>query len=656
MCKECKKGKYYITTAITYTSGRPHIGNTYEIVLTDAIARYKRQQGYDVFFQTGTDEHGQKIEEKAKEAGVTPKEFVDKVADIVRKNFDMMNTSYDYFVRTTDEGHERQVQKIFKKLYEQGDIYKGKYEGMYCTPCESFWTESQLIDGKCPDCGRPVQKATEEAYFFNLQKYAPKLIKHIEEHPEFIQPESRKNEMINNFLKPGLQDLCVSRTSFKWGIPVDFDPDHVVYVWIDALSNYITSLGYDADGNHGENYKKYWPADVHIIGKDILRFHTIYWPIMLMALGEPLPKQVFGHSWLLVGDGKMSKSKGNAIYADELVHYFGVDAVRYFVLHEMPFAQDGTITWDLMVERINSDLANVLGNLVNRTISMQNKYFNGVISNPLEREDIDKELMDLALDTPKRVAKKMETLHVGDAIEEIFTLLKRCNKYIDETTPWVLGKDESKKDRLATVLYNLLESIRIAAVLLSSFMPETAEKILDELSTSERSAESLEEFGNLECGHTVDAKPEILFARIDVKEFMETLEKDKAKEAKEAAKASKKAEKKEAIEPSEITIDDFTKIELKVGTIIAAEKHPKADRLLVEQIDLGTETRQIVSGIAKTFEPKDVIGKKVVVVSNLKPVKLRGVESQGMILCASNDKDLDIVTILKDLPNGTKVS
>ena len=656
MCKECKKGKYYITTAITYTSGRPHIGNTYEIVLTDAIARYKRQQGYDVFFQTGTDEHGQKIEEKAKEAGVTPKEFVDKVADIVRKNFDMMNTSYDYFVRTTDEGHERQVQKIFKKLYEQGDIYKGKYEGMYCTLCESFWTESQLIDGKCPDCGRPVQKATEEAYFFNLQKYAPKLIKHIEEHPEFIQPESRKNEMINNFLKPGLQDLCVSRTSFKWGIPVDFDPDHVVYVWIDALSNYITSLGYDADGNHGENYKKYWPADVHIIGKDILRFHTIYWPIMLMALGEPLPKQVFGHPWLLVGDGKMSKSKGNAIYADELVHYFGVDAVRYFVLHEMPFAQDGTITWDLMVERINSDLANVLGNLVNRTISMQNKYFNGVISNPLEREDIDKELIDLALDTPKRVAKKMETLHVGDAIEEIFTLLKRCNKYIDETTPWVLGKDESKKDRLATVLYNLLESIRIAAVLLSSFMPETAEKILDELSTSERSAESLEEFGNLECGHTVDAKPEILFARIDVKEFMETLEKDKAKEAKEAAKAGKKAEKKEAIEPSEITIDDFTKIELKVGTIIAAEKHPKADRLLVEQIDLGTETRQIVSGIAKTFEPKDVIGKKVVVVSNLKPVKLRGVESQGMILCASNDKDLDIVTVLKDLPNGTKVS
>lgn len=655
MCEKCnnKKGKYYITTAITYTSGRPHIGNTYEIVLTDAIARYKRQQGYDVFFQTGTDEHGQKIEEKAKEAGVTPKEFVDNVAGIVRKNFDMMNTSYDYFVRTTDENHEKQVQKIFKKLYEQGDIYKGKYEGMYCTPCESFWTESQLIDGKCPDCGRPVQKATEEAYFFNLQKYAPRLIKHIEEHPEFIQPESRKNEMINNFLKPGLQDLCVSRTSFKWGIPVDFDPKHVVYVWVDALSNYITSLGYDADGNHGENYKKFWPADVHIIGKDILRFHTIYWPIMLMALGEPLPKQVFGHPWLLVGDGKMSKSKGNAIYADELVHYFGVDAVRYFVLHEMPFGQDGTITWDLMVERINSDLANVLGNLVNRTISMQNKYFNGVISNPLEKEAIDDELINLALDTPKRVEAKMDTLHVGDAIEEIFTLLKRCNKYIDETEPWALAKDEAKKDRLATVLYNLLESIRFAAVLLSSYMPETAEKILDELSTSERDAASLEEFGNLECGHTVDPKPEILFARIDVKEFMKTLEEDKKKEAK----ASKKAEKKADDETkAEIGIEDFTKVELKVGTIVSAEKHPKADRLLVEQIDLGDETRQIVSGIAKSFKPEEVVGKKVVVVTNLKPVSLRGVESQGMILCASNDDDLDIVTIAKDLPNGTKVS
>lgn len=657
MCKECKNKKpYYITTAITYTSGRPHIGNTYEIILTDAIARYKRQQGYDVFFQTGTDEHGQKIEEKAKEAGVTPKEFVDKVAGIVRKNFDMMNTSYDYFIRTTDDYHEKQVQKIFKKLYEQGDIYKSTYEGLYCTPCESFWTESQLVDGKCPDCGRPVEKASEEAYFFNLQKYAPRLIKHIEDHPEFIQPESRKNEMINNFLKPGLQDLCVSRTSFKWGIPVDFDPGHVVYVWIDALSNYITSLGFDADGNHGELYQKYWPADVHIIGKDILRFHTIYWPIMLMALGEPLPKQVFGHPWLLVGDGKMSKSKGNAIYADELVHYFGVDAVRYFVLHEMPFAQDGTITWDLVVERINSDLANVLGNLVNRTISMQNKYFNGVISNPLEQEDIDKELIALALDTPKRVEKKMETLHVGESIDEIFTLLKRCNKYIDETTPWVLGKDEAKKDRLATVLYNLLECIRFSAVLLSSYMPETAEKILEELSTSERDADSLKEFGMLECGHTVEGKPEILFARIDAKEFMETLEADRKKEEKAAKKADKKEAKKEDAPVEQIGIEDFTKVELKVGTIISAEKHPKADRLLVEQIDLGEETRQIVSGIAASFSPEDVVGKKVIVVTNLKPVKLRGVESQGMILCASNADDLDIVTIVKDLPNGTKVS
>ena len=657
MCKECKNKKpYYITTAITYTSGRPHIGNTYEIILTDAIARYKRQQGFDVFFQTGTDEHGQKIEEKAKEAGVTPKEFVDKVAGIVRKNFDMMNTSYDYFVRTTDDYHEKQVQKIFKKLYEQGDIYKSTYEGLYCTPCESFWTESQLIDGKCPDCGRPVEKACEEAYFFNLQKYASRLIKHIEDHPEFIQPESRKNEMINNFLKPGLQDLCVSRTSFKWGIPVDFDPGHVVYVWIDALSNYITSLGFDADGNHGDLYRKYWPADVHIIGKDILRFHTIYWPIMLMALGEQLPKQVFGHPWLLVGDGKMSKSKGNAIYADELVHYFGVDAVRYFVLHEMPFAQDGTITWDLVVERINSDLANVLGNLVNRTISMQNKYFNGVISNPLEQEDIDKELIALALDTPKRVEKKMETLHVGEAIDEIFTLLKRCNKYIDETTPWVLGKDEAKKDRLATVLYNLLECIRISAVLLSSYMPETAEKILEELSTSERDADSLKEFGMLECGHTVEGKPEILFARIDAKEFMETLEADRKKEEKAAKKADKKEAKKEDAPVEQIGIEDFTKVELKVGTIISAEKHPKADRLLVEQIDLGEETRQIVSGIAASFSPEDVVGKKVIVVTNLKPVKLRGVESQGMILCASNADDLDIVTIVKDLPNGTRVS
>ncbi len=647
MCNS--KKPYFITTAIAYTSGKPHIGNTYEIVLTDAIARYKRQQGYDVFFQTGTDEHGQKIEEKAKEAGITPKQFVDNVAKIVKDSFDQMNTSYDYFIRTTDEYHEKQVQKIFKKLYEKGDIYKSTYEGMYCTPCESFWTESQLQDGCCPDCGRSVQKATEEAYFFKMQKYADRLIQYIEDHPEFIQPESRKNEMLNNFLKPGLQDLCVSRTSFTWGIPVDFDPKHVVYVWIDALTNYITSLGYDADGNHHENFKKYWPADVHIIGKDILRFHTIYWPIMLMALDLPLPKQVFGHPWLLVGDGKMSKSKGNAIYADELVHYFGVDAVRYFVLHEMPFAQDGTITWDLMIERINSDLANILGNLVNRTISMQNKYFGGIISNPLEKEAIDDELIQLALDTPKRVEKAMETLHVGQAIDEIFTLLKRCNKYIDETTPWVLGKDETKKDRLATVLYNLLESIRFAGVLLQSFMPDTAEKILDELSTSMRDAGSLKEFGNLECGRTLDSKPEILFARIDAKEFMEKLEADKKQE-------TNKVEKKEHVdEVAEITIEDFTKIQLKVGTVISAEKHPKADRLLVEKVDLGDEVRQIVSGIASNFTPEQLIGRKVVVVSNLKPVKLRGVESQGMILCAANDEDLDIVSITKNLPNGTIV-
>lgn len=649
-----EKKPYYITTAIAYTSGKPHIGNTYEIVLTDAIARYRRAQGYDVFFQTGTDEHGQKIEEKAKEQGVTPKEFVDGVAATVRKTFDMMNTSYDYFIRTTDEAHEKQVQKIFRRLYEQGDIYKGTYEGMYCTPCESFWTESQLIDGCCPDCGRPVKKAKEEAYFFRMQKYADRLMKYIEDHPEFIQPESRKNEMVNNFLKPGLQDLCVSRTSFSWGIPVDFDPRHVIYVWIDALTNYITSLGYDADGNHGENFKKYWPADVHIIGKDILRFHTIYWPIMLMALDVPLPKQVFGHPWLLVGDGKMSKSKGNAIYADDLVHYFGVDAVRYFVLHEMPFAQDGTITWDLVVERVNSDLANILGNLVSRTVSMSNKYFGGVISNPQVKEDVDDELIQLALETPKRVEKKMDELRVGDAIDEIFTLLRRTNKYIDETTPWILGKDESKKDRLATVLYNLLESIRFAAVLLESYMPQTSEKILDALGTKQRTLESLESFGNLETGGSIVKKMEMLFARIDAEEFMKQLEADKEKEAKaqEQAEAEAKKETKELI-----TIDDFAKVELKVGTVVSCEKHPKADRLLVEQVDLGDETRQIVSGIAKFFSPQEMVGRKVIVVSNLKPAKLRGVESQGMILCAASDDDsaLDLATICKDLPNGTTV-
>ena len=641
------KKPYYITTAIAYTSGKPHIGNTYEIVLTDAIARYRRAQGYDVFFQTGTDEHGQKIEEKAKEKGVSPKEFVDGVAKTVKDTFDMMNTSYDYFIRTTDEAHEKQVQKIFRRLYEQGDIYKGTYEGMYCTPCESFWTESQLVDGCCPDCGRPVKKAKEEAYFFRMQKYADRLMKYIEDHPEFIQPESRKNEMVNNFLKPGLQDLCVSRTSFKWGIPVDFDPKHVIYVWIDALSNYITSLGYDADGSSAENFKKYWPADVHIIGKDILRFHTIYWPIMLMALDLPLPKQVFGHPWLLVGDGKMSKSKGNAIYADELVHYFGVDAVRYFVLHEMPFAQDGTITWDLMVERVNSDLANILGNLVSRTISMSNKYFGGRIDNAHVSEPVDDELITLALETPKKVEKKMDELRVGDAIGEIFTLLRRSNKYIDETTPWVLGKDETKKERLATVLYNLLESIRFSAVLLSSFMPQTAEKILDMLDTQQRSLQSLERFGNLECSHSVVKKAEILFARIDAEEFRKQLEADREQE-EAAARPAK----------PQITFDDFGKLELKVGTVIACEKHPKADRLLVEQIDLGNETRQIVSGIASHFAPEEMVGRRVVVVTNLKPAKLRGVESQGMILCAASDDEqtLDLVTVTKDLPNGTIVS
>lgn len=648
MCEKCKK-PYYITTAIAYTSGKPHIGNTYEIVLTDAIARYRRSQGYDVFFQTGTDEHGIKIEEKAKEAGVTPKEYVDHVAETIRANFDMMNTSYDYFIRTTDENHEKQVQRIFKKLYEQGDIYKGTYEGMYCTPCESFWTESQLIDGKCPDCGRPVKKASEEAYFFKMQKYADRLIQYIEEHPEFIQPESRKNEMLNNFLKPGLQDLCVSRTSFTWGIPVDFDEKHIVYVWIDALSNYITSLGFDADGNHKERYLKYWPADVHVIGKDILRFHTIYWPIMLMALGQPLPKQVFGHPWLLVGNGKMSKSKGNAIYADELVHYFGVDAVRYFVLHEMPFAQDGMITWDLIVERINSDLANILGNLVSRTLSMVNKYQSGVIRNPRVLEDVDQELMKTALETPKKVAAKMDELRVGDAIDEIFTLLRRSNKYIDETEPWVLGKDEAKQERLATVLYHLMESIRFAAVLLKSFMPQTADDILDELGTKERSLDSLNQFGALECDHNVVEKPKILFARIDAQAFAKQVEADHA--ISEGGTVTKTAPK----EP--ITFEDFAKLELRVGTVIACEKHPKADRLLVEQIDLGAgDVRQIVSGIADHYQPQDLIGKRVVVVANLKPAKLRGVESQGMILCAQDKEELDLVTISKALLDGAEVN
>ncbi len=643
------KGPYYITTAIAYTSGKPHIGNVYEIVLADAIARYKRLIGYDVRFQTGTDEHGQKVEERAKQDGVTPKEFVDRIAGIVKDQFDCMNVTYDKFIRTTDPDHELQVQKIFKKLYDQGDIYKGKYEGLYCQECEAFYTKSQLTeDGHCPVCGGEVKPMEEEAYFFKMSKYADRLIQYIEDHPEFIQPESRKNEMLNNFLKPGLQDLCVSRTSFKWGVPVDFDPDHVVYVWIDALSNYITGLGYDVDGNHGELYKKYWPADLHLIGKDIIRFHTIYWPIMLMALGEPLPKQIFGHPWLLTGDSKMSKSKGNVIYADDLVDLFGQDAVRYIMLHEMPFAQDGHVTYELMIERINSDLANNLGNLVNRTLSMQNKYFNGEVNNPKVDEPIDEELKTLALKTVKEVDAKMEELRVADAIEDIFTLLNRCNKYIDETMPWALAKDPDQISRLATVLYNLLETIRIAAVLLSSFLPTTSESILKQLNTKQCDIDSIQTFGNLEESIKVIEQPEILFARLVEKDVMEKVEEI---QEKQIAKQKKQEEKKQ-----EIQIEDFAKVDLKVGKVISCEKHPDADQLLIMKVDLGNdEVRQIVSGIAQSYTPGQMIGKSIVVVTNLKHALIRGIESQGMLLAGKDGDELAVVEV-NGLKPGTKIS
>lgn len=642
------KGKYYITTAIAYTSGKPHIGNVYEIVLADAIARYKRLTGYDVRFQTGTDEHGQKVEEKAKAAGVTPKEFVDKVSGEIKEQFDVMNVSYDKFIRTTDPYHEKQVQKIFRRFYEQGDIYKGKYEGMYCQECEAFYTKSQLTaDGKCPVCGHDVKPMEEEAYFFKMSKYAPRLIKYIEEHPDFIQPESRKNEMLNNFLKPGLQDLCVSRTSFSWGIPVDFDPKHVIYVWIDALSNYITGLGYDADGNSSELYKKYWPADLHLIGKDIVRFHTIYWPIMLMALGEPLPKQVFGHPWLLTGDAKMSKSAGNVIYADDLVSLFGVDAVRFIMLHEMPFAQDGHVTYDLMIDRINSDLANNLGNLVNRTLSMENKYFNGLVSNPHDDEPVDEELKQAVSDTVRLVNAKMDELRVADAIQLILDLFSRCNKYIDETMPWSLAKDPGKSGRLATVLYNLLESIRVAGVLLKAYLPDTADKILKSLNTVHTDYDSIQSFGQLETGITITDHPEILFARLNEKEVMAKVDVINARIAKERAV---QAEKKQ-----EVTVDDFDKLDLRVGRVVSCEHHPNADKLYVLQVDLGEDKpRQIVSGLASSYTPGQVIGKNIVVIANLKPHVFRGVESRGMLLAGKNDKEIAVVEV-NGLKPGTKI-
>lgn len=650
--------KYYITTAIAYTSKTPHIGNTYEAVLTDAIARYKRMEGFDVFFLTGTDEHGQKIQLQAEEEGITPQQHVDKIAGEVREIWDFMNTSYDKFIRTTDEEHKLVVQKIFKRLYEQGDIYKGSYEGWYCTPCESFFTETQLNDGNCPDCGRPVDKTSEEAYFLKLSKYQDRLMKHIEDHPEFIQPESRKNEMINNFLKPGLQDLCVSRTSFDWGVPVTIDEGHVVYVWIDALSNYISALGFNPEGESGDLFNKYWPADVHIIGKDILRFHTIYWPIMLMAMDVELPKQVFGHPWLMVGQDKMSKSLGNVVYARDLVKHFGVDAVRYFVLHEMPFATDGTLTYELLIQRTNSDLANILGNLVNRTVAMVSKYFDGVIQAPTAAEAIDDELIQLALATPGKVAAKMDHLKVADAMDEIWTLLRRSNKYIDETCPWILAKDEEKQERLGTVLYNLLESIRIASVLLEPFMPETAGKIFDQIHTSVISYESIKTFDGIVAGDKVGVG-EVLFARMDEKKKLleinpELAEEDQPKKAKKKTQKNKKA--KEPVEVKEIEFDDFMKVQMKVGEVLSCEKHPDADKLLVSKIKVGEEVRQIVSGIASFYSPEEMVGKKLIVVTNLKPIKLRGVLSEGMILAASDqDGDLKLGTIDGDIASGSEV-
>ena len=650
-----EKQKYYITTAIAYTSGKPHIGNTYEVVLADAIARYKRQQGYDVFFQTGTDEHGQKIELKAEEAGITPKEFVDNVSGEIKRIWDLMNTSYDKFIRTTDEDHEKQVKKIFKKMYAKGDIYKGHYEGMYCTPCESFFTESQLVDGKCPDCGRPCVPAKEEAYFFKMSTYADKLIDYINTHPDFIQPESRKNEMMNNFLLPGLQDLCVSRTSFKWGIPVDFDPKHVVYVWLDALTNYITGIGYDCDGESTEQFNKLWPADLHLIGKDIIRFHTIYWPIFLMSLDLPLPKQVFGHPWLLQGDGKMSKSKGNVIYADELVDFFGVDAVRYFVLHEMPFENDGVITWELMVERLNSELANTLGNLVNRTISMSNKYFGGVVENKGVTEPVDDDLKNFILSVPAKVNEKMDKLRVADAMTEVFTIFKRCNKYIDETMPWALAKDEEKKDRLATVLYNLVEGICIGAVLLKSFMPETTERILAQLNAQDRELEDLKTFGLYPSGNKVTEKPEILFARLDLKEVLAKVAELHLPKAKEPAKE----EKEDVIDieaKPEITFEDFGKLQFQVGKIIKCEEVKKSKKLLCSQVQIGSQVRQIVSGIKAHYSAEEMVGKRVMVVTNLKPAKLAGILSEGMILCAEDaDGNLSLMVPEKEMPAGAEI-